>query len=496
MKKDAKDYYRKKLEAFPDKEKRIFVRPDFDQKQVRTIHLVGICGTAMGSLAKLFVEAGFIVSGSDKECYPPMSTHIKSMGVVFYEGYDAENIKDKDLLVIGNAVGPDNLEVVRAREDSIPQISLAEALQRFFFPGKKPLVVAGTHGKTTTTSLLIHVFKEAGLKPSYMVGGIMQGELSSSHLDSGNHFIIEGDEYNTSYFDKSPKFLNYDPHTAIVTSVEFDHADVYDDKEDYKKAFEFFINELPAGGRLVLYGDSDSTLGLRSYTKAEVWTYGFSEENNIVAKNIERSSGRQTFDFYMNGERLGRVEYSLSGGHNLLNALAVAGIAMSEGISFEEISDALKNFKGVKRRQELLAEVGGVAVIDDFAHHPTAVRETVSAIKQAYPDRRLVAIFEPRSNTSRTTLFQKEYGESFFEADRVYISSPKHIKEDEELIDVKKISEAVSARVPAKHFYSTDALLSTLTDELLPGDVALIMSNGSFDDLHNRLIESLKKKYE
>lgn len=496
MKKFANDYYLKKLKALPDASVRIFDRPVVDIHQVRKVHIVGVCGTAMGSLAGLFVEAGYAVSGSDTGCYPPMSDLITEIGVKFKEGYSEKNIGNADIVVVGNAIGPQNPEAKYARENNLPTLSLAEALQKFFMQEKRSLVVAGTHGKTTTTGLLVHVLRSAVRNPGYMVGGVMVGHEKSFGVGAGEYFILEGDEYDTAYFDKRPKFLNYRPTSAIVTSVEFDHADIYSDVEEYRQAFAFFSEEV--SDTLVLYGDDPVVRDLAEHTDAQILTYGLTEEVDITAKDIETSEQGQGFTLSMKGNELGRLFVPMSGEHNLLNTLAVCALCLSEGLSLEEIKEGLNTFKGLKRRQEVRGIVNDIIVIDDFAHHPTAVRETIKAIEERYPSRRLIAVFEPRSNTSRSTLFEREYEKSFDHADLVYLSVPPfiaHRDSKDDMMDVEKLAEAITKRgIEAYGLQGADAIVNDFKEKAQLGDVILVMSNGGFEGIHEKLLQSLESR--
>jgi UDP-N-acetylmuramate: L-alanyl-gamma-D-glutamyl-meso-diaminopimelate ligase len=495
MRQEAREYYDRKIAGFADAPERVFERviPQ-DISTIKKIHLSGVCGTAVGSLAVLLAKKGYALSGSDTDIYPPMSEVIASLGIEFKKGYAEENVQDADLIIVGNVCGPQNPEAKYAREHDIPTLSLPEAIHRFFIEGKKSLVVAGTHGKTTTTGLLAHLFSEAGRKPGYMVGGVMQGGEESSAVGAGDHFIIEGDEYDTAYFDKSPKFLHYTPHVAIVTSLEFDHVDIYKNMREYTDAFEFLAQEIPPEGALFLCGDHDAVKNLGNGTQGEIVTYGFKQENQITVTDMLVTDKGQEFTLVVRGETLGTFFTPLPGNHNLLNTLAVCGVALREGISIEDIKRGLSTFKGMKRRQEVVAEVKGVTVLDDFAHHPTAVKETISAIKDKYPGRRLVAFFEPRSNTSRRKVFEEQYGHAFDAANLVFISTPPHKPTDDpaEFLDPEHVVSAIKEKgIGAQAVKNADELLAQAVPLLKEGDVVLIMSNGSFDGIHHKLVVAL-----
>ena len=491
----VKEYYQEKIESYSDKDKRIFSRVKIpDLQQVKKIHLVGVCGTAMGSLAGLLCEAGYKVSGSDEGCYPPMSTMIARLGIEFKEGYKEDHLVGADLIIIGNTCRVDNPEAAFARDNSLPALSLPEAIKIFFIDGRRSLVVAGTHGKTTTTGLLAHIFSSASLDPSYLVGGVMQNYDESFHLGKGEHFIIEGDEYDTAYFDKSPKFLHYSPTSAIITSLEFDHADIYKDIIDYTQAFSFLVDIIPPSGFLFLYGDEKRLRELGPRAKSKVSYYGLGDGNDITAKDVKISPEGQEFGLYIRGKNMGTFFVTLHGNHNLLNTLAVCGMAIAEGVSIESLRDGLKTFKGMRRRQEIVGEVGGVTVVDDFAHHPTAVRETIKAIKEKFVGRRLVVFFEPRSNTSRRKIFEEEYSRAFDGADEVYLSVPpfRHNDRREDFIDAPKMAEVISGRGPkASVFDDAESLLKSALLNIKKGDIVLVMSNGSFGGIHQKLLKSL-----
>ncbi len=493
---EAEKYYGEKLKALADADIRSARRNEpEDIYEIKKVHLTGVCGTAMGSLAGLFQEAGYEISGSDEKCYPPMSDFIKDNHIKFYEGFSGDNVLDKDLSITANMFGPENVEAIAVRNNFLPQLSMASAINKFFIKDKKSLVVCGTHGKTTTTGLLEHVFTVCGRDPGYLVGGIPVGSEKSFHVGGGEHFIIEGDEYDTSYFDKSPKFLHYNPYMAIVTSIELDHVDIYKDLEDYKQAFRFLAQIVNPKGALILCAENPNALELVNFTKAEVVTYGFDESANIYAKNIENDESGQSADIYMNKVLLGRITTPLFGKYNLLNTLSVIVVALREGIDFSDITHALKNFRGMKRRQEIIGTVGGVTVIDDFAHHPTAVRETLSGIRERFQGKRIVVFFEPRSVTSRRKIFEHEYGNSFIDADVVFLSTPalRIVDDPKDFIDPNIVAGLVrdgGKQVCALN--NADEVLEKALPILRPDDVVVVMSNSSFDGIHKKLLEKLK----
>ena len=495
-----KNRYRrmKRLSDFADAHLRIFDRPDAPAPdEIASVHLIGICGTGMGSLAGLLKDAGYAVQGSDEHYYPPMSTRIAEAGITMLEGYDAQHLDPPpDLVIVGNACTPTHPEASYAREQGLTQLSLPEAIAHFFLYDRKPLVIAGTHGKTTTTGMLVHILRSAGMDPGFLVGGLPANGGASYGVGAGPHFVVEGDEYDSAYFDKRPKMMHYRPASAVITSLEFDHADIYDTWEDYREAFREFAGLVDPDGLLVLNGNDPEVRALANYTRARVAYIGFVNEK-ITVRNVRPAPGGQRFTLLAYGQEQTEVFLPMSGRHNLLNALGVCAIALDEGITPAQIADGFASFSGMKRRQEVLGEADGVLVVDDFAHHPTAVSETVRAIAERWPDRRIVAVFEPRSNSSRRKVFEEPYGHAFDRADAVFISAPpvRHNDRAGDLLDAERVGDMLKARgIPATIQPNTEGLLPPLLDTLRSGDVALIMSNGSFDGLHTRLIAALSKR--
>ncbi len=506
---EASTYFAKKIQAFSDADLRVFARKEVDPASVKTVHLIGVCGTAVGSLAKLFVEAGFIVSGSDTECYPPMSDLIRDLGITLYEGFSSNHLVGKDLIIVGNVSGPTNEESQVAREQGLAQLSLSEAIQIFFIKNRQSLVVCGTHGKTTTTGMLSHVLYEGGFDPGFLVGGVMgKGNTDLEGISSkvGNmtkgdkgFFVVEGDEYDTAYFDKAPKFLHYlAPHaatSAIVTSLEFDHADIYKDLDDYRQSFIFLAKSLLEKDLFILNADHEETLNLQTQTKAHVITYGRSTSADVQATKVTTDSTGQHFNLIYKGKDLGTMSLQLFGRYNVDNALAVCAIALHHGMLFETLQKVLGTFKGMKRRQEIVGEKEGVIVIDDFAHHPTAVVETLKGIREHFPHNRIIALFEPRSNTSRRKIFEYDYGNSFTSADIFYLSMPKSKEGDDmtQFIDGEVvINEAKKSGVTESFLvHNAEEVLEKLLPTLKEGDVVVGMSNASFDGIHKKILERL-----
>ncbi len=499
----------RRLQDFPDAALRLFDRlAPPAPGSVREVYLIGICGKGMGALAELFAEAGYRVRGSDAAAYPPMSTRLAALGIPIHEGYDPAHLdaapgdRPPIVVVVGNAATPTHPEAAAARERGLVQLSFPEALAHFFLQNRRPVVVAGTHGKTTTTGLLAHVLREAGLDPGFLVGGVMAGEEKTAALGSGAHFVVEGDEYDAAYFDKRPKMWLYRPHVAVVTSLEFDHADIYDGWDDYQDAFRHFVGLVPEEGRLVLSGDDAHVRALASEAAAPVTFYGLEEKNAVTARDARPAEGGQRFRIVAPDVEPFDVFLPLGGAINRQNALAVAAVVLGEGVAPEVLARGLSSFRGMKRRQEVRGDLAGVLVVDDFAHHPTAVAGTLAAVRERWPGRRAIAVFEPRSNSSRRKVFEERYGAAFDAADRVLLSAPplRHNDDPADFLDPEAVVATIRQRgVPAQAFPSADALLPALLDALRPGDpgsspgqaLALVMSNGSFDGLVEKLLAAL-----
>jgi len=483
----------KSLADFPDANLRIFDRPP-PPDHPRDIYLIGICGTGMGALAGLLTEAGFAVRGSDSNVYPPMSTFLQDRGITVYEGFSQQNLSPlPDLVIPGNSCVPTHVETTVARKHSLAQLSFPEALNHFFLKDRRSLVVAGTHGKTTTSGMLVHVLCSAGRDPGFMVGGVLQQFDKSFSVGTGSQFVTEGDEYDSSYFDKNPKFLHYAPHIGVVTSVEFDHADIYSSWEEYQQAFEAFADLIGEDGLLVVSGEDPVAVQLKTQS-APKWTYGIGVDYDVSARIIHTSEDGIAFDLIFQGNNLGQMKLPMNGSHNLRNALAVSAVTLHEGLNAQEIASGLASFPGVKRRQEILGEPGGILVVDDFAHHPTAVRATIEATRERWPHRRLLAVFEPRSNSSRRKVFETAYGEAFKDAACAYICSPpfRHNDDEEHFMDIHVVLDRIhQTGSKAKSFSSASSILDALIEDARPQDVILIMSNGSFSGLHQDLLTSL-----
>jgi UDP-N-acetylmuramate: L-alanyl-gamma-D-glutamyl-meso-diaminopimelate ligase len=465
-------------------------------------HLIGICGTAMASLAGMLQARGHLVTGSDQNVYPPMSTLLKDLGITVYQGFDAKNLSPTpDCVVVGNAIPRGNPEVEEALNHKLLYRSQAELVKEEFIRGKHCLAVAGTHGKTTTTSIASWVMDQGGLDPGFLIGGIAQNFGSSFRVTGSDYFIIEADEYDTAYFDKGPKFMHYLPELAIVNNIEFDHADIYRDLDAVKLAFRRFMNLVPGNGRLIVGWDSPNVravvwdLGTKLFTNLD--TFGLSRDSKWQVRKPDFSKSLVHFEVYREDQAWGEFETPLLGEFNLLNCLAVIIAADAWGVSREKIRSALASFKNVKRRTEVRGEQRGVVVIDDFAHHPTAVRETLRALRTKYNDQRLVAVFEPRSWSSRLAVFQNDYIDAFEPADYVVIASvfdSKKVTEKGRALDTAKLIEAISQHgKSALALPDADAIIEHLVPELRAGDVVAIMSNGGFGGIHDKLLHALAK---
>ena len=420
-----------------------------------------------------------------------MSDFLRARGIKVMEPYAIENLQPRpDIVVVGNAISRGNPELEHALDQRIPLRSLPQVLRDEFLAGRESLVVAGTHGKTTTTSMLAWIFESAGKKPSFLVGGIAENFGSSFALTETQHFIIEGDEYDSAFFDKGPKFLHYFPDTAILTSVEFDHADIYKDLDAVKTAFKRFVNLVPKRGKIIAYDGNANVDECVSKAFCEVERYGFSERAQWRIAEARYLADRTEWKVFRDGRPWMYFEFALAGEYNVLNATAAAAVSATYGIPGEAIANALRTFKSVKRRLEVKAEVNGVTIIDDFAHHPTAIAETLKALRTRYPGRRLWAVCEPRSNTLRRKIFQKELAESLAVADEVIIASifkPEAIAESERLSTDAVVKQIVLLSKSARELRDADAIVDTISPELRSGDVVAILSNGGFGGIYEKL---------
>ncbi len=471
-------------------------------EQARNIYLIGICGTAMASLAGMLQQRGYGVSGSDEHVYPPMSTYLASLGIPILEGYTPEHLETfrPDLVVIGNAIPRTNPEAVAVLEQDLPYLSMPEAIYQMFLRERHSVVVTGTHGKTTTTSLMAWLLEAAGRDPSMMVGGIPVNFQKNFKLGSGPEFVIEGDEYNTAFFDPRPKFLHYHANSLIVNNIEFDHADIYDSLDSIVTAFRQVIREVEPGDRIIANGDDPVVMGLRGESRAEWLTFGTGQECDARADEIVFSPAGAEFDVSWRGQRWARFHSPLSGMHNVRNALADIVVARFLGLDAGQINRGLDGFRGIRRRMEVRGVERGVTVIDDFAHHPTAVATTLRGARDRYPDQRVWALFEPRSISSGRKEFEDQYISAFREADRVIIGPIFHRARFEsrygldKMMSVEHVLEALrNAAIPAEQIDDFDAIASRVASEAQAGDVILIMSSGAFGGIHERILEMLRR---
>jgi UDP-N-acetylmuramate: L-alanyl-gamma-D-glutamyl-meso-diaminopimelate ligase len=470
---------------------------DVDPATVRRVHLVGVAGTGMGSFAGMLKAAGYEVTGSDQNVYPPMSDMLRAWSIPVLTPYDPANldIVKPDLVVIGNVIRRVNPEATEVRARRLPQMSFPAALGTFFLRDRHSVVVTGTHGKTTTTALLGHVLAAAGRDPSFLVGGVARNYDASYRLGAGPHFVIEGDEYDTAYFDKGPKFLHYRPRTAILTSIEFDHADIFRDLSHYEAAFERFVRLLPPDGCLAVSAAYPNARRIAGGSAARVVTYGLEPGADYAAHDLAHGPDGARFAVVERGRALGFAALPGGGAHNVENALGVVAAARALGLGFAEIAPGLASFAGVRRRQELRGEIGGVIVVDDFAHHPTAVRETICAIRARFPGRRVWAVFEPRSNTSRRRLHEAEYAEALAGAPCVALRVPEPhdmVPADQRLDATRVVADLRRRGIDARADADVDRLVGAVAGGARPGDVVLVMSNGAFGGFVDRLLAALR----
>ncbi len=477
-----------------------------NQPKLERVHIVGVCGTLMGAFAAYLKRAGVHVTGSDQHIYPPMSDVLRNAGVELFTGYNADNIKNMkhkpDLIVIGNVIGATNPEAREAIDGCYAYSSLPEAMEKFFLNKTRNLVVAGTHGKTTTSSMLAHLLASAGKNPSYFIGGVshdLPHSFNIASTEAGSYFVLEGDEYDTAFWDKVPKFNHYLPNDVILTSVEFDHADIYSDLSAVMKAFSGLISRIREGGRLIACFDyanvrelvQESAVGHISYGSEESRAHGA----RFTPSNIRVEGEWTRFDICDGSKKGDSISMQSPGKHNVLNALAVWIEARELGISSDAIRKAFETFRGVKRRQEVRGEIDGVTVIDDFAHHPTAVRETLRALKLRYPGKRMIAVFEPRSATSRRKIFQKEFAQAFSEADCTFISVPydqSKIPASDQFSSDQLVDDIRGLQSDAKLMPTVDEGALEVARFTRRGDLVAVLSNGGFDGFIPKLLKHLE----
>jgi UDP-N-acetylmuramate: L-alanyl-gamma-D-glutamyl-meso-diaminopimelate ligase len=463
-----------------------------------TVHLIGVCGTAMGTLAALLKHRGFSVRGSDQHVYPPMSDFLASEGIPTLEGFSADHIdSDIDFVVIGNAISRGNPELEAVLDRKVRHVSLPEAIREHFLWDARSIVIAGTHGKTTTTSLTGWLLTHGGVDPTVFIGGIARnfGANGSSYRVGrrGAPFVIEGDEYDSAFFDKTAKFLKYLPSIAVINNIEFDHADIYADIEAVRLAFRRLVNLVPQSGLTLIGADSPDAAALVPLARSRVQTFGTTPGLDWSATDITSAAGRSAFRVRRQGSDIGAFEVPLVGAHNVRNALAALAVGSDCGIALEVLREGLAKFAGVKRRLELVGTKRAIAVYDDFAHHPTAVAETLAAVRAAEPSRRIWAIFEPRSASSCRRVFQSDFARAFSGADEVVIASVfrSTLPEEERLSESQLVTDLRGAGVSARHLPDVDTIVRDVSGEAREGDLVVIMSNGGFGGIHRKLLEAL-----
>jgi UDP-N-acetylmuramate: L-alanyl-gamma-D-glutamyl-meso-diaminopimelate ligase len=478
--------------------------PDSDARlarvpaSVRHVHLIGVAGTAMAALAGMLAERGYRVTGSDNQFYEPTASLLRRSRVELMEGFAPVHLAPApDLVVVGNVVTRANPEAQALLASRTPYLSMPEALWHFFLSSRRVLMVAGTHGKTTSTSIMAQVLAAAGRDPSMLVGGVAKNFGSNYRLGAGQEFVIEGDEYDTAFFDKGPKFLHYRPHGAILTAVEFDHADIYRDLDHVKASFRAVVERMDESRVLAVCADFPHALEVSAGARARTMTFGLGA-GEFRAADIRIDSGGARFSVERAGAIVARdLSLPVGGRMNVANALGVFVLLGAFGLSSEEIARGLATFAGVVRRQEVIGEAAGVTVVDDFAHHPTAIRVTLEAVAERWPGRRILAAFEPRSNTARRNVFQDSFASAFDRAARVYLG-PVYFKENDpippaERLDTGALTSAISARGPAAFACeSNEEVLERMLADARAGYIALFMSNGPFDDLKNRMLAALR----
>ncbi len=469
---------------------------------IRHVHLIGVAGTAMAALAGMLVERGFRVSGSDNQFYEPTASLLRGSRVELRTGFGAANLSPTpDLVVVGNVIQRVNPEAQALLASPLPYVSMPEALWHFFLKDRQVLMVAGTHGKTTSTAMMAHVLASAGRDPSMLVGGVALDFGSNYRLGDGPHFVIEGDEYDTAFFDKGPKFLHYRAKGTIVTAVEFDHADIYRDLDHVKASFRALAEQAGQDHTLVVSADFPHALDSVKGSRAHLITFGLNA-GQFRAANVRVGADGARFDVEREGKiTRNELHLPIGGRMNVANALGVFVLLSEFGLSSDEIARGIKSFKSVARRQQLIGEAAGVAVIDDFAHHPTAIRVTLQAIAERYPGRRLLAAFEPRSNTARRNVFQKEFGNAFAGASRVYLG-PVYFKDTDPIPPSERLDTAALVAEITSHGAETfacasnDEILDRMVADARPGDLAVFMSNGPFDRLKDRFLEGMRSREE
>jgi UDP-N-acetylmuramate: L-alanyl-gamma-D-glutamyl-meso-diaminopimelate ligase len=460
---------------------------------------MGVGGTAMAAFAGMLQERGWSVTGSDKAVYPPMSDVLAALGIRVMEGYEARNLDHRpDLVIVGNVIRKVYAEAEALLSSDLPYCSFPEALGAFFLERAHSVVVAGTHGKTTTTALAAWLLDSAGRAPGFLIGGVARNFPHAARAGAGDVFVVEGDEYDTAFFDKGPKFLHYRARTAIITSVEFDHADIYADLDAYEAAFRRFVSTLPADGHLVVRADDEGARRVSEGARCRVSAYGPGSEWDGRTLSVDANTGTALIEVLRDGRPVLEARTCMVGTHNLMNQVAAVAALHPLGISFEDLARGIEGFQGIKRRQEVYAEPGGVTLVDDFAHHPTAVRVTLAALRERFGARRLWCVWEPRSATSRRNVFQEAYAAAFDDADRVVVARPfdtSGLPEDQRFSSDRLARDVCARGVHATALDDAAQIAAMLVEEARPRDVIAIFSNGGFGGLHARLATGLAERF-
>jgi UDP-N-acetylmuramate: L-alanyl-gamma-D-glutamyl-meso-diaminopimelate ligase len=471
------------------------------RENVKKVHFIGICGSAMGSVASMLKEAGLDVQGSDNELYPPMSDYLKGAGIRTFDRFSDDNITDDvDLVVVGNAISRGNAELEHVLNNNIRYTSFPEVIREFFIRGNKSIVVAGTHGKTSTSSLISWILEKSGREVGFLIGGIPlnfnKGFLRPP--EKGGYFVVEGDEYDTAFFDKRSKFLHYLPDILILNNLEFDHADIFTDLDDIKRSFSHLIRVIPENGLIAANADDDNIADITKNVYSRLVTFGINNESaDYHATNIKYGAGKTEFDIVRGGKAVCGITTYLTGEYSVYNILAAFSALHTAGLDVAEIISAVLSFRNVKRRLEVAGEVCGVTIYDDFAHHPTAIKKTIDGVKKANPEKRVLALFEPKSNTSRRNIFQNDFPEAFSGADTVIIGKVynfENMDESERLDPFKLIENIKENGTDAYYIPDPDELAAFVSDMATNGDIILAMSSGSFYGIHKKILDKLGEK--
>ena len=465
---------------------------------IHKIHLIGICGTGMASLAAMLQGSGYEVTGSDEGVYPPMSEFLAEKRIAVSQGYSPKNLQPApDLVVVGNALSRGNPEIEHVLDYRLPFLSFPETLKTFFLRDKTPIVVTGTHGKTTTTSMISWGLHAAGLRPNFLIGGIAENFRSSYGMEGGAHFVVEGDEYDSAFFDKGPKFLHYLPYLAVIGNVEFDHADIYANLDAIKLQFERLVHLMPRNGFLAIGADSPAALEVSANGLCRKETFGTREDCDWSACRIAIEDNRLSFDVLYRKKLFGRVRLNVYGNYNVRNALAAIATLNHLGVPGDRIREGLETFSGVRRRLQLRCEIGGIRIYEDFAHHPTAVRETLQSVRDAFQPARVWAIYEPRSATSRRNVFQREMAEALGLADCIAVPDlfkPEKVPEHERLNEDQLVEDLRRMGRTAWNLGNVDGIIQKVCEEARDGDLILILSNGGFGGIYEKLPAALEKR--